>query len=64
MLTEGYKKKLRSANDGIILRLTKEQLSCNDKLLLTATQITKIEKHRRQGVGVHLKLSATLLKKL
>ena len=64
MLTEGQKKKLRSANDGIILRLTKDQLSGNDKLLLTATQITKIEKQRRPDVGVHLKLSATQLKTL
>ena len=63
MLTPNQKKKLGSAHDGITLRLTKNQLSGNDMLLLTNRQVTKIKKSKQKGVGMDLKLSSTQLKK-
>lgn len=63
MLTDGQKQKLQSAKEGITLRLTRNQLSGNDVLLLTKTQINKIQKSQRLGVGMDLKLSASQMKK-
>ena len=44
MLSDGQKQKLQSSKEGITLRLSKDQLSANDRLLLTKTQVNKIEK--------------------
>lgn len=63
MLTDGQQQKLKVAKNGITLRLKKEQLSGEDRLLLTKTQINKIQKSQRNGVGMDLKLSATQLQK-
>ena len=63
MLTDSQKKRLQTAKDGITLRLTNDQLSGDDRLLLTKSQINKIEKHRQKGVGMDLKLSATQVRK-
>lgn len=63
MLTDGQKTKLQSAKDGITLRLSKDQLSGNNRLLLTQTQVNKIKRSQRAGVGMDLKLSATQVRK-
>ena len=44
MLTDSQKKRLQTAKDGITLRLTNDQLSGDDRLLLTKSPINKIEK--------------------
>lgn len=62
-LTESQKNRLGKARDGITLRLSKDQLSGNDALLLTSTQVAKIERSKRKGVGLDLKLSKTQLSK-
>jgi len=62
-LTDSQKRKLQSAKEGVTLRLTNSQLSGHDRLLLTKSQINRIETNRRKGVGMDLKLSATQLKK-
>lgn len=63
MLTDGQKKKLGSGKDSMTLRLTKDQLSGNDRLLLTKTQANKIQKSQQKGVGMDLRLSAAQLSK-
>lgn len=63
MLTDGQKKKLSNAKGSITLRLTKHQLGGDDKLMLTSTQIKKIVKAGRRGVGMNLTLSQTQLQK-
>ena len=63
MLSDNQKQKLQSAKEGVTLRLSKDQLSGSDKLLLTKSQINKIQKAQRAGNGMDLKLSATQMKK-
>lgn len=63
MLSDNQKVKLRNAKSAVTLRLTTEQLSGNDRLLLTQTQINKIQRSQRKGVGMDLKLSATQISK-
>ena len=59
-LTESQKRKLgMSKGTPVTIRLQPNQLSGNDKLMLTESQIKRIEK----GKGMDLKLSATQMKK-
>ena len=45
------------------LRLSHNQLSGNDELLLTRTQINKIEKNKRDGTGTDIKNSISQMRK-
>ena len=45
------------------LRLSHNQLSGNNELLLTRTQINKIEKSKRDGTGTDIKISISQVRK-
>ena len=67
-LSEGQKEKLRryfQKKAPMILRLSHNQLSggIGDELLLTRTQINKIEKSKRNGTGADIKISIAQMRK-
>ena len=65
-LTQGQKNSLRAAINarrGVTLRLPHAQLSGNDKLMLTGTQIKRIQKAKVSRKGVDVNLSKTQLEK-
>jgi len=54
-LTDGQEKKLQKAyvsKTAVALRLKPEQIGRGHELLLTATQISRVEKQPRQGKGL------------
>ena len=69
-LSEGQKEKLRryfQKKASMTLRLSHNQLSSagggGDELLLTRTQINKIEKSKRDGTGTDIKISIAQMRK-
>ena len=65
-LTEGQKVKLQryfQKRAPMTLRLSHNQLSGNNELLLTRTQINKIEKSKRDGTGTDIKISISQVRK-
>ena len=65
-LTEGQKEKLRihfQKRAPMTLRLSHNQLSGGDELLLTNTQIRKIEKSKIDGTGTSIKISTAQMRK-
>ena len=66
-LSEGQKKKLGKAfkaNSAVSLRLSANQTSGNDELMLTANQKKRIAKAAALGKGVELKISKTQIRKV
>ena len=66
-LSEGQKKKLGrafKANCALTLRLSGNQTSGNDELMLTANQIKRIAKAAALGKGVEIKISKTQIRKV
>ena len=66
-LSEGQKKKLGKAfiaNSAITLRLSGNQTSGNDELMLTANQKKRISKAAALGKGVEIKISKTQIRKV
>ena len=66
-LSEGQKKKLGKAfkaNCAITLRLSGNQTSGNDELMLTANQKKRIAKAAALGKGVEIKISKTQIRKV
>ena len=63
---EGQKEKFRKyfqKRSPMTLRLSHNQLSGNDELLLTNTQIKKIDKSIRDGTGTDIKISIAQMRK-
>ena len=66
-LSAGQKEKLAKAlsnKSAITMRLTKSDLSGNDELMLTRTQLKRIQKAMKNGTGVDLKISKTQIRHL
>ena len=66
-LSNGQKEKLARAyktSSPITIRLTKNQTSGSDELMLTATQINRINKAKSLGVGVEIKILKTQVRKV
>ena len=66
-LTDNQKRYLASAmNNGtpLTLGITHSNLSGNDELMLTKTQIKRIQKSLANGTGVDLKISKTQIRKV
>ena len=66
-LTDNQKRSLASAMNNktpLTLRLKNSNLSGNDELMLTKTQIKKIQKSLANGTGVDLKISKTQIRKV
>ena len=66
-LSKGQKSKLGrafKANSALTLRLSFNQTSGNDELMLTANQIKRIQKAASQGKGVEIKISKTQIRKV
>ena len=66
-LSKGQKSKLGrafKANSAITLRLSANQTSGNDELMLTANQIKRIAKAAALGKGVEIKISKTQIRKV
>ena len=66
-LSEGQKDKLGrafKANSALTLRLSVNQTSGNDELMLTANQIKRIAKAAALGKGVEIKISKTQIRKV
>ena len=66
-LSEGQKTKLARAfktNSPLTIRLKKNKTSGNDELLLTPSQIKRINKARSLGNGVEIKISKTQIRKV
>ena len=66
-LSKGQKDKLGrafKANSALTLRLSANQTSGNDELMLTANQIKRIAKAASQGKGVEIKISKTQIRKV
>ena len=64
-LTDLQKKNLASSiikKQPVTLRLSKNQLQGNDKLLLTKRQANRIVKHQKNGKGCDIKFSSAQLK--
>ena len=65
-LSEGQKNKLPSAirkKEPVTLRLKNNQLTGRDEMKLTLTQIKKLQKAKRFGLGSEIKISKTQIKK-
>ena len=65
-LSEGQKKKLAKAyrdNSAITIRLSNDELSGSDQLMLTNRQIVKLKKAKRLGNGSEIKISKTQIRK-
>lgn len=66
-LTEGQKKKMAKAamsGEKVSLRLLPENFSGTDEMMLTESQIKRIEKHKRAGKGFVMNFSVVQLKKM
>ena len=66
-LSYGQKEKLSKAllnNSAITIRLTKNDLNGPDDLMLTKTQLKRIQKAIKNGTGVDLKISKTQIRKV
>ena len=66
-LTDNQKRSLASAMNNrtpLILRLKNSNLSGNDELMLTKTQISRIQKSLANGTGVDIKISKTQIRKV
>jgi len=66
-LSTGQKEKLARAlsnKSAITIRLTKSDLTGNDELMLTRTQLKRIQKAMKNGTGVDLKISKTQIRHL
>ncbi|PFX29617.1 Pulmonary surfactant-associated protein D [Stylophora pistillata] len=66
-LSEGQRKKLAKAytsQSAITLRLSHNELSGPDEMMLTKTQINRIQKAASTGKGVDLKISKTQIRKV
>ena len=66
-LSAGQKEKLAKAlsnKSAITIRLTKSDLSGNHELMLTRTQLKRIQKAMNNGTGVDLKISKTQIRHL
>ena len=65
-LTKGQKEKMFKAYQNRVpftLRLKNKQLSGADKLMLTKTQIKRIEKNKSKGTGIDIKISTAQIRK-
>lgn len=65
-LSEGQKKRLAKAyktNTAITIRLTKNELSGSDEMMLTKRQINKLIKAKAFGKGSDIKISKTQIRK-
>ena len=65
-LSAGQKSKLAKAyqnNSPITIRLAKNELNGVNELMLTKTQINKIQKAMRDGSGVDINISKTQIRK-
>ena len=66
-LSDGQKEKLPKAllnNSAITIRLTKNDLTGQDDLMFTKTQLKRIQKAIKNGTGVDLKISKTQIRKV
>ena len=66
-LTEGQLKRLASAfknKSPITLRLTNKNLTGQHELMLTRTQVNKLNKSKKSGVGSDIKISKTQISKI
>ena len=66
-LSNGQKEKISRAyasRSPITLRLEKSDLKGNDELMLTKTQIKRIQKAMRMNKGVEIKISKTQIRKV
>jgi len=66
-ISDDQKNKIRKAKTNdvqVTIRISNDKLSGSDKLMLTETQIKKIEKSKKNGTGTQLTLSASQLKKI
>ena len=66
-LSEGQRKKLAKAyqtNSAITIRLSANELTGNDQLILTKRQIAKLVKSKRQGKGSDIKISKSQIRKV
>ena len=66
-LSDGQKEKLSKAllnNSAITIRLTKNDLTDPDDLMLTKTQLKRIQKAIKNRTGVDLKISETQIRKV
>ena len=66
-LSAGQKEKLAKAlsnKSAIMIRLTKSDLSGSDELMLTRTQLKRIQKAMKNRTGVDLKISKTQIRHL
>ena len=57
-LAKGYQNNL-----AITVRLARNKLNCADELMLTKTQINRIQKAMKNSVGVDMKISKTPIRK-
>ena len=65
-LSAGQKQKLAKAyreNSAITIRLSNNELSGNDRLMLTKTQIERLRKAQKNGTGPDLTISKTQIRK-
>ena len=66
-LSDGQKRSLASAmnsNSSLTLRLKHGNLSGNDELMLTKTQLKRIQKSLNNGTGADIKISKTQIRKV
>ena len=66
-LTDNQKRSLASAMNNrtpLILRIKHSNLSGNDELMLTKTQLKRIQKSLANGTGVVIKISKTQIRKV
>ena len=66
-LTDNQKRSLASAINNrtpLTLRITHSNLSGNDELMLTRTQLKRIQKSLADGTGVDIKISKTQIRKV
>jgi len=65
-LSEGQKQKLARAyagNSAITIRLSNDELTGNDKLMLTKRQIGRLNRAKREGRGSDIKISKSQIRK-
>ena len=66
-LSEGQRKKLAKAyrdNSAITIRLSNDELSGSDQLMLTNTQLARLKKAKSLGKGSDIKISKTQIRKV
>jgi len=65
-LSAGQRQKLANAyreNSAITIRLSNNELSGSDQLMLTKTQIARLMKSKKNGTGSDIKISKTQIRK-